>query len=703
MAEKFTILPNFAQQESNTAVLQDGGFADELLTSMRTKRVVDDAKHEKAQQELASSINFKTGDIFDVDLNVINKQKQDYLDWISANSEKIASHDLATLAKQKEWKGKIDMQVDKAIGRKQWYDKQTIYLTSPDGTKLGYGKQGDFDKLKKYKETALGEWEGYDKRNMFNEYDFFEDYNIQPQERVDDNGVTKITYSQTPAEDIVTVGQQKINSPQGREYIEYYLDLANAANNGQTVDATIEYYDIEDFKKNGDKATVKTIQLKYLTPDNIESVIFFKKNALDKAYQNSTKKDVNAPSSSGGGSGGSDNKPITNWVADLSYEIQSGTLKGGVGVVDSATGKKVGTRYDMPSDFYVGTTPEKKERVLGVYVNDKGEKYLIKESNNIVANADGTYTEKKKGTIENANNRITSFWTDVIAPYYRSTYGTASDTELEKFRVDLWTNDPQKAKELGIPKPINFKDNTSTTTNNTNSQNTGGVQQPKQTNTTAPDPNSHINATFNFEDSIKNPNGTKKYKNYGFTHTSDTGIIVTQAELDKFNGMSEAEKKKYATELYKQKYEPTVKDLPTPLKLVAGDFNFNSENPYPSLMVAAGIIDVDSKRKLYTKENGTTLRNYKVSDADKKAIIDAYNKDPKGFLDKFDAERKRSYSNTSNASKENIDEWVMRVDKTREEANKLLNTNSTQSQNNTKNTGASKTLKSKSGITFTVQ
>ena len=187
-------------------------------------------------------------------------------------------------------------------------------------------------------------------------------------------------------------------------------------------------------------------------------------------------------------------------------------------------------------------------------------------------------------------------------------------------------------------------------------------QQQAQSQVNQNNDNAHINTTFDFEDA----NG---YDNFGFTHSNE---FVTPEEYGKFKGMTKEQKKAYATELYKQKYEPIVKDLPMPLKIVAGDFNFNSENPYPSLMVSAGLIDVDAKRALYTKENGKTLRNYKVSDADKKAIIDAYNKDPKGFLDKFDAERKRSLAGSTGATKENIEEWNKRVDKTRESANNVL-------------------------------
>lgn len=165
--------------------------------------------------------------------------------------------------------------------------------------------------------------------------------------------------------------------------------------------------------------------------------------------------------------------------------------------------------------------------------------------------------------------------------------------------------------------------------------------------------------------------GMKGYDNYGFTGTNF--IMYSKDEYNKFKSLKTKEEKlKYAKELYAKKYLPIVQDLPVPLQIVAGDFNFNSENPFPSLMVAAGIITPDDKIKLYTKDNGSTLRNYKVSDTDKKAIIDAYNKDPQGFLDRFDTERRRSYAGTQGVTPETLKEWNERVDYTRAAANKYL-------------------------------
>jgi len=55
----------------------------------------------------------------------------------------------------------------------------------------------------------------------------------------------------------------------------------------------------------------------------------------------------------------------------------------------------------------------------------------------------------------------------------------------------------------------------------------------------------------------------------------------------------------------------------------------------------------------------------------KKAVMDAFNKDPEGFLDKLATERKRAYS-TNGASQKQVDEWHRRVDESTARAKKSL-------------------------------
>jgi hypothetical protein len=468
MAEKFTILPSFVGQESNTAVLNDNVFADKLIEASRLKYAMDEAKHQAEQERLAKSIDFKSGDILQVDMEYINGQRDEYLKWISANTELLAKQDPMTVSKQKQWKNKIDTQTDIAIGRKKQVDNQQTYLQTDAARSSGYGLQEDFDAVNNFANTPMGEWKGYNARDLYNELTYFKDYNIETQKTVDDKGYTKTTINKTPSEDIISIADKKINSPEYNQLVGHYLKLSNGARNKTTIDADVVYYDPEDFKKNGDMATPKVIKLSQITPDNIGSIVPYKKSALDEAYKNLKEEDKQVPSSSGGsGSGGSDNKPITNWVSDWTLSIVNDTITGGVDVFDSSSKTVSGKRFNAPSDLtmpIVGSKSGEKERVVGIYKKNNGKYYVMRDTD-FSLNKSGTYSIKEGKQLESANNEIKSMWTDIIAPYFASKYGTDSDDKLEEYRLQMWENNPQEANQLGIPKPINFKDNTSTTNN----------------------------------------------------------------------------------------------------------------------------------------------------------------------------------------------------------------------------------------------
>lgn len=333
MAENFTILPNFAQQESNTAVLPNGDFNDELLKSARLNYAMKEAKHEADQKKLAESIDFKTGDILQSDLSVIDKSKEEYINWLRDNAQKLAANDLMTLAKQKEIKNNIDSKVDIAIGRKQWYDKQNTYLTTNDARNTGYGTQTDFKKLQEYKDKPFSEWGGYDPRDLFNEIEFFGLIDVKPQTTTTDTGTTKTTTSETPAEDIIaSIGQLRNTPIQYNRFAQHYLDLASQAKGNPAYDATITYYDPNDFAANGSKATPKTIKLSQIGADNVD-LLMYQKPYLDKVYQKNISKDVNAPTSSGGsGSGGSGKNNTITYQQGLNVPTRGNMMSGGKNV-----------------------------------------------------------------------------------------------------------------------------------------------------------------------------------------------------------------------------------------------------------------------------------------------------------------------------------------------------------------------------------
>lgn len=144
------------------------------------------------------------------------------------------------------------------------------------------------------------------------------------------------------------------------------------------------------------------------------------------------------------------------------------------------------------------------------------------------------------------------------------------------------------------------------------------------------------------------------YPNYGFTREQANSLNRDQA-FEKFN----------------TEYMPLIQQLPAGLQPVSADFYFNSEDPRASLMVAAGLISPQQKLKMY--RNGSLASDlvdpYWAQYGD--AVIEMYNNNPTEFLDKFDAEKIRSYQNTKNADKF-MNEWRQRVAHSRQLSDQVL-------------------------------
>jgi hypothetical protein len=185
----------------------------------------------------------------------------------------------------------------------------------------------------------------------------------------------------------------------------------------------------------------------------------------------------------------------------------------------------------------------------------------------------------------------------------------------------------------------------------TNTAPAGGGTQPTNTQaapaTTTNDDDEIIGSTLDFEN-------TRGYSNYGFTSYN--------GKLDRTQALEKA----------KKEYLPMVKDLPAPLRAVAFDFAFNSEDPRASMMVAANIFSPQSKQQFYTNGKLDKAKVEREWSGVKSSVIAKYNKDPKAFLDAFDRERKRSYDNTNGADVKG-NEWYARVDASRKVADRLLN------------------------------
>lgn len=126
------------------------------------------------------------------------------------------------------------------------------------------------------------------------------------------------------------------------------------------------------------------------------------------------------------------------------------------------------------------------------------------------------------------------------------------------------------------------------------------------------------------------------------------------APLPQYNNVSEQDLlSKYMT--------PDINALPLELKQRAFDFNVNSENPLGALMEATGTLTPENKSKLYIggKLDEPSINNlWKNTGQD--AYQNAYNSNPEGVIDAFDAAKLRSYQNTNNYNQGGKETWEPR-------------------------------------------
>lgn len=195
------------------------------------------------------------------------------------------------------------------------------------------------------------------------------------------------------------------------------------------------------------------------------------------------------------------------------------------------------------------------------------------------------------------------------------------------------------------------------------------IQQPANP---TPEPSPEIDAVIDPVMDFEKANG---YGNYGLT--SEKGNLT----------------KDEAKKIYKEVYYPMVEDLPQALQIVGMDIDVNQRDHYSEMMIAAGDMTPEQRKyKLYGVKGdpdnmgeqdlfsaeGKKNKDYLESEmyeewnlGGKKAVMDAFNKDPEGFLDKLATERKRAYS-TNGASQKQVDEWHRRVDESTARAKKSL-------------------------------
>jgi hypothetical protein len=156
-----------------------------------------------------------------------------------------------------------------------------------------------------------------------------------------------------------------------------------------------------------------------------------------------------------------------------------------------------------------------------------------------------------------------------------------------------------------------------------------------------------------------------KIIDYELAHGAGDGTGLTIADAFKLPVGATRED---ARKKIEQEYLPGYENYPAGLKERVVDFHVNSEDPRGSLMVAAGILTPAEKvSKLYTKGSFDSSKVDKLWKKNK-AKVEAVYDDP-SFIQRFDAEKHRSYKATNGADISYPATWGPRVDMWNEDFN----------------------------------
>jgi len=149
-----------------------------------------------------------------------------------------------------------------------------------------------------------------------------------------------------------------------------------------------------------------------------------------------------------------------------------------------------------------------------------------------------------------------------------------------------------------------------------------------------------------------NSSAAGNYRGGGFNYGTNNPALDTPAK---------------AKDFYYKNYWSKVKDLPAGLRTRALQLAINTGDPYGELMVASGKMSVADRAATKNQRKDKAITGNKDWEANKKAILSEYNKDPQAFLSKLDSEQNRYYDSiiannpssiNSDTRKEFFDDYI---------------------------------------------
>lgn len=176
MAEGFTILPNFAQQELNTAVIQQDNLPQMILQANAQRYQMNEAERQRNEKELneqLASTNFDTAGMWEVDLQEVNGDIKGFIDWIKQNPKSLVkkADNMELYQQMQQKRNEILFKIGKSKADKIIYEKQQDFINDPRNvdykTFTNQSKLDDFQNKSNYKTLMDRRWTNWDTPDLW--------------------------------------------------------------------------------------------------------------------------------------------------------------------------------------------------------------------------------------------------------------------------------------------------------------------------------------------------------------------------------------------------------------------------------------------------------------------------------------------------------------------------------------------------------
>jgi hypothetical protein len=178
MAEGFTILPNFAQQELNTAVIQQDNLPQMILQANAQRYQMNEAERQRNEKELneqLASTNFDTAGMWEVDLQEVNGDIKGFIDWIKQNPKALVkkADNMELYQQMQQKRNEILFKIGKSKADKIIYEKQQDFINDPRNldykTFSNQSKLDNFRNKDNYKTLMDRRWTNWDTPDLWDE------------------------------------------------------------------------------------------------------------------------------------------------------------------------------------------------------------------------------------------------------------------------------------------------------------------------------------------------------------------------------------------------------------------------------------------------------------------------------------------------------------------------------------------------------